>query len=764
LRRLASALAALVVLLGSGCGHDSRYYVDSGNKLVAEGKDKDAALNFEKAIQRDGNNGEAWYRLGLVRIRLRLRVEALEALSRATELLPDRNDVTITAADFMLESYVTDRNRPRVLHDRIAALADRLFAKDAYSFDSARLKGHLASIDGNFKDAIALYRQADRAKPMQRDVVDAWIDALFQDDQPAGAETLALQMIGKDKADLGAYDILYRYYNRAGRTADAEKILKTKVENNPVDARGILELAALYAARNRDTEMKAALRGMLDRPQAFSNAHLQVGDFYAGFQRWNDALEQYDAGVKSSPRQRVVYLKRTADVLLAEGKRDQASQVVAQILKDQPADDGARALDASLLALTGNADNIAKAVVTLQSLADKNPEQPDLHFKLARALEAKGDPNGARIQFMEAIRRGPNSLAPRIALADLTQAMGDYRATLQYADEILRIAPNLTRVRLLRVVSLMQTGNDSQARGELTAIERTASGDPEVQLQIAEMDLHDKKLRDAEARFRKLLSAAPGDGRALAGLVQTLIADRRTDQALAFLQDLVNKTPNAGAARGLLARTAAQSGNLDLAIDQYRQILALSPNSFAAALDLGNVYQLKGDYPDAILFYQKAGAQAPAQAAPRALLGGVLAESGRKPEALESYRRALKLDPNNAAMLNAAAYLVAETGGDLDEALRLVQKAIQADSHQPSYTDTLGWVYCRKRMNESAVHIYRDLTAKYPDNATFHYHFAIALSQQGDTAAARSELKTALSGKTNGEMHRDIESALARLG
>lgn len=764
MRRLASALAALVILLVGGCGHDSRYYLDHGNKLAARSEYKEAALNYQKAIQLDGNNGEAWRRLGLVSIRLRLPANALQAFSRATELLPDRDDVTVNAADFMLESYVTGKSRPRVLHDRIAALADRLFAKDAYSYDSARLKGHLASADRNFKDAVAFYRQADLAKPMQPDIVDAWVDALFQDGQPTAAETLALQSIAKDKADLGVYDVLYRYYNKAGRPVDAEKILKTKADNNPADARSALELAALYATRNRDAEMKGVLQGMLDRPRNFPNARLQVGDFYAGLQRWNDALEQYDAGIKASPRQRVVYLKKIADVWLAQGNRDRASELVARILKEQPDDDGAKAVEAALMVPTGNPENIAKAAATLQSLVDKNPEQPDLHFKLGRALEAKGDPSGARMQFLEAVRRSPNSLAPRIALADLSQAMGDYRATLQYADEILGIDPNLTRVRLLRVASLMQSGNDGQARTELSALAGTSSGDPEVRLQLAEMDLHDKKFLSAEDRFRTLLQAEPGDSRAMAGLVQTLLADNRSDQALALLQGIVNKTPDSEAARGLLARTAAQSGKLDLAVEQYQRILAVSPDSYAATLDLGNVYQLKRDYPNAISFYRKASALAPAQAAPRALLGGVLAESGRKPEALQNYRRALKLDPNNAAMLNAAAYLITETGGDLGEALQLVQKALQSDAHQPSYTDTLGWVYCRKRMNESAVHIYRDLTAKYPDNATFHYHFAIALSQQGDTAAARSELKTALSRQTSSEMHHEIESALAKLG
>jgi predicted Zn-dependent protease len=86
------------------------------------------------------------------------------------------------------------------------------------------------------------------------------------------------------------------------------------------------------------------------------------------------------------------------------------------------------------------------------------------------------------------------------------------------------------------------------------------------------------------------------------------------------------------------------------------------------------------------------------------------------------------------------------------------------DSQQSSYTDTLGWIYFKKNLTDSAIQVFRGLTESHPDNPTYHYHFGMALIKQGDKTTAKAELKTALSQKPADEQRRNIESALAQLG
>ena len=173
---------------------------------------------------------------------------------------------------------------------------------------------------------------------------------------------------------------------------------------------------------------------------------------------------------------------------------------------------------------------------------------------------------------------------------------------------------------------------------------------------------------------------------------------------------------------------------------------------------------MKGDFANAIAYLQKAHTLAPKDPIPTIRLGGALAFTGRKPEALAVYRDALKLKPDDAATWSNAAYLIAETGGSLDEAMKFATRATQLDSRQPNYTDTLGWVYLKRNLNDSAIQVFRVLTQKYPNDPTFHYHFGLALLQQGDRATARTELKTALTRKPSQEVKRNIESVLAKAG
>jgi Flp pilus assembly protein TadD len=179
---------------------------------------------------------------------------------------------------------------------------------------------------------------------------------------------------------------------------------------------------------------------------------------------------------------------------------------------------------------------------------------------------------------------------------------------------------------------------------------------------------------------------------------------------------------------------------------------------------LGDAYRLHGDFPNAILYYQKAQVLAPNDPAPLALLGESFALSGQKSQALETYRRALQMKPDNAALMNATAYLMAETGGSLDEALKLAQKAVATDAQQPNFSDTLGWIYFKKDQNDIAVQTFRALTSKNPGNATFQYHFGMALLKKGDKKTAEAQLRDALSKKPSGEVRQEIETALQKIG
>jgi tetratricopeptide (TPR) repeat protein len=142
----------------------------------------------------------------------------------------------------------------------------------------------------------------------------------------------------------------------------------------------------------------------------------------------------------------------------------------------------------------------------------------------------------------------------------------------------------------------------------------------------------------------------------------------------------------------------------------------------------------------------------------------VLDSASRKPEAKQVYEATLKLDPNNGVALNNLAFLLAESGGDLDEALTKAQRAKQLLPNLFEISDTLGWIYLKKNLSANAIDIFKDLVVKQPNHSTYHYHLGMAYSQQGDKSKALEQLREALKYNPQKEEKEKIQQLITRLG
>jgi len=81
----------------------------------------------------------------------------------------------------------------------------------------------------------------------------------------------------------------------------------------------------------------------------------------------------------------------------------------------------------------------------------------------------------------------------------------------------------------------------------------------------------------------------------------------------------------------------------------------------------------------------------------------VLDAAQRWSEAMRVYEAAIKLAPSDAVSLNNDAFLIAEHGGDLDQALTRAQRATQLLPNYPEVADTLGWIYLKKNLSDQRL-------------------------------------------------------------
>jgi Flp pilus assembly protein TadD len=180
-------------------------------------------------------------------------------------------------------------------------------------------------------------------------------------------------------------------------------------------------------------------------------------------------------------------------------------------------------------------------------------------------------------------------------------------------------------------------------------------------------------------------------------------------------------------------------------------------------LRLGTLQLREGDLDPAIASLQKASELAPNSIEPLPVLASALVQAHRPEEAKKYYRAMLTHDAGNLEALNDLAFVTADMGGNLNEALKLATDALHRAPEQPNIRDTMGYVYLKMHKGETAVQVFRNLAKQYPANPTFRYHYGLALIETGDKAGAKKELQAAVADKPAASLAPKIIQALQRI-
>ena len=200
------------------------------------------------------------------------------------------------------------------------------------------------------------------------------------------------------------------------------------------------------------------------------------------------------------------------------------------------------------------------------------------------------------------------------------------------------------------------------------------------------------------------------------------------------------------------------------AANNYKEILKTTANSADVWLRLGILQRELKQNDAALASFEQASNADPHSPAPVLNQAMLLQDMGKKKEAVTAYNKVLGIDSENALAMNNLAFLNAQDGVNLDQAMTYAEKAKQKLPNSPDISDTLGYVYYRKQLNTEALQIFKDLVAAHQDNPTFLLHFAMALQKNGEKGAARDEAQKALQLSTRPEQQNEIKSFLSQLG
>ncbi len=753
----------LVLLIATSCSRSVQSYMQSGKKYFDAGKYDDAAIMYKKAVQKDPKSGEAYYRLALTDLKLSKVGEAYQALSQASSLSTDNVEIQSVFADFCFEVYLLDPKHPQAFYDKASKVSQQLLEKNRHSYDGLRLKGYLEMADRKPAEAVDTLRQADQQRPMQPQVIFPLAEALMLDRRDQEAEKLCLAFLQTNKTFGPIYDLLFGLYARTGRPVEAENILKTKVENNPKQTAYVLNLAAYYQSQKRLDDVKKTLQRLTDNPKDFKNPHAVVGDFYLAQRDLPEALNQYDQGIKSDPKDKAVYQKRIVNTLILEGKKDEAKTVLDELAKTLPQDEDVQMVRATMWIESGKPADVNSAIAVLKPLVEKKPGDANRRYRLGQAYLIQGKSQDAETEWRASAKNDPAFLPPRIALAELSIQTGRYANAKTFSEEVLNRDPQHKGAHFLHAIALVNLSMADEGRKELDELLKEDPNSVIARLAKARLDLLQNHLPEAEKQFADLYKVGQPDLRPLDGLMATYVAEKQPAKALALIQKELQGAPDNPQLIARSAELGVRTGNYSTAFTDYQRLLAKDANSPRLHLRVGEISLMMGDKDGAIRSFQKATELDPKDVRGLVELGSLVLSTGKKQEALDIFRKALALNPDQPALLNNVAFLIADLGGDSKEALELARKGLQKAPEDPHLNDTIGFIYWKQHLNDSALQTFRAVVRKSPNNATYRLHLANALLSQGDTSEAKTELEAALMRNPAKDEENEIRALLAKL-
>ncbi len=134
--------------------------------------------------------------------------------------------------------------------------------------------------------------------------------------------------------------------------------------------------------------------------------------------------------------------------------------------------------------------------------------------------------------------------------------------------------------------------------------------------------------------------------------------------------------------------------------DEYEVFLRkaheLKPKDVGISEYLAQFYFYKKRPQEAIKLYEKILENSPDYIEALFWLGYLYDESGRRKEAIDTWKKGLEIDSDFAPILNSLAYTYAKEGIKLDEAEKMIKRAIEKEPENGAYLDSLGWVYFQK--------------------------------------------------------------------
>ena len=575
----------------------------------------------------------------------------------------------------------------------------------------------------------------------------------------------------------------------------AEREAREAVRLAPERPEGHLILGRIAFAILRRQEETAASSASLDRFETVISAYKKVTELdareteawlilqtvYEMSRRFDDqitALEKFLAAPPAGPEnffiRQMINPPLTEDrawfklslLYLLRGRREAALTAARQAYESNPESDS---YEENLFEVIGWVSTRGEEAEILRQLFEGAPN-PQMALRYAQALVKAGreeealtilrDPSGFSAKEQSVARASLLARALR-RINRRTEALATLRAAIVASGA--NGAAERTGLRLELAETLEEAGRNEEAIAQYESIfDYLLKHEEEKALFNLTVERLVNLLRrtNRRARLQSVLArtrqAVDEQSTLLDQLsIQTLSEDGRLEEALRVTRAVARRQRDDRTWLFTESSLLARLRRFPESIQLIETLLLGTPESTdedcEIYLQLASIYQQMGDLDRAFETATRAERLASTSSylrdrltSARLLLGSILHRQGRSAESIAILREILRVDPVETTALNNLGYFLTVEGRGLEEARRLIERAVAIDPLNGSYLDSLGWVLYRLGERAQARRMLERALVQSPRSATAHEHLGELLRSLGRKAEARRAWESAL--------------------
>jgi tetratricopeptide (TPR) repeat protein len=760
------------VVAASGCGGAQARkakHMDKGAAFLAAGNFEKARVEFQNALQIEPKDGEARFENGVVDEKLGNIREAAQFYQGAIDINPEHLRARANLARLYLFSGAPDRALELIKpviekHPDDAQLltiraAVRLQQKDVSGAqsdaeravqlapdneDAAAVLSGLYNSIGEAAKGRALLEQAIKRIPSSVDLRLALSQMYASENRQAESEAILVDLVRLRPSEKAHRIRLAQYYARLSQPDAAERTLREGIKLLPSERDLKIALIDFLAARRTREAAETELKAMIAAEPKDIELKFALAKLYENLNEVRQAEAVYRSVIDSEKLEAagLTARSRLAALLALRNDTKGAEKLVNEALAKNPRDNDALILRGNIA--LANKDPKA-AIGDLRAVLRDQPNATGVLRALARAHVANGEPAIAEETMRRAVEANPKDASVRLDFAQLLSQLGKAEQAKPLLAELVKQQPdNIAALDAQFRVGMMTKDlviAKSAADG-LVATRPTIAAGYLYQGMIAEAE---KRADDALRLYTRATELQPEAPDAMQAQARMLVALRRLPDALKHLDELIARFPKSSVAPSVKGELLMAAGRASEAQNAFKIAIERTPKWWPPYRALAQA-QLALKESDAAVATLRNGQSLVEQ--PDTLgsdLGSLLERLGKPDEAIRQYEEVVRRSPQSEVAANNLAMLLAtykSDGGSLDRAKDLASRF--ADSSNPAFLDTYGWVLYKRGETAAAVPVLERVVAKSPDAPLARYHLGMAQSKAGSTADARDNLTKAV--------------------